>query len=252
MARADFVCLDGNNLAHRAWYAAGYDEVKASYTFTGYVRRALKLGPQYAAVAFDSPNNFRRALYPAYKGKRGERAPELMEWLVELASVERHAGVRSVKADACEADDVIATLVRQAREQNLRTVVFGNDRDIYALVSEWCIVGLLSTGDGIKWYNRQAVYERMGVWPAMIPALKALAGDTSDNIPGVRGIGPKRAVQLLDQHGSFEAALAALTCPPVQGDLETEKAAGRFAFTLVTMAEFAPVTHNLADLEVIR
>lgn len=251
MPRADLVLLDGNNLAHRAFYASGYDEAKASFTFTGYVRRALKLQPRYAAVTFDSPNNFRRALYPAYKAKRSPRPPELMEWLAEVASVEEHAGVKSVRADACEADDVIATLVRQAREQQLRTVVLGNDRDIYALVGEWCIVGLLSVGDGVKWYNRQGVKDRMGVWPEMIPALKALSGDDSDNIPGVRGIGPKRAIKLLEQHGSFEAALAALTAPPVQGDLDQEKAAGRFAYTLVTMAEWAPVTHDLAALEVL-
>ena len=120
-------------------------------------------------------------------------------------------GYTNVKVEGYEADDVIASLARQAREQGIEVMVVTGDRDAYQLVGEG--VRVMSTSRGItetKIYDRDAVIERYGVPPELITDLMGLRGDTSDNIPGVPGIGEKTATQLLQQFGSLEKVLASV------------------------------------------
>src|SRR5439155_20674229 len=128
-----------------------------------------------------------------------------------LAPLAEAFGFHNVKVEGWEADDVIATLVRQARQADIPVMVVSGDRDVYQVVEDG--VRVMTTSRGItdtKIYDREGVVERYGVPPELVPDLIGLKGDTSDNIPGVPGIGDKTAAQLLQQLGSLENVLASV------------------------------------------
>ena len=146
--------------------------------------------------------------YDLYKAQRKPRPDLLREQWPHLMPLVEAFGYTNVKVEGFEADDVIASLVRQAREEGIEVMVVTGDRDAYQLVGEG--VRVMSTSRGItetKIYDVAAVEERYGVPPELITDLMGLRGDTSDNIPGVPGIGEKTATQLLQKFGSLEKVL---------------------------------------------
>ena len=125
-----------------------------------------------------------------------------------LAPLAEAFGFHNVRVEGYEADDVIAALVREAREAGIPVMVVSGDRDVYQVVGDG--VRVMTTSRGVtdtKIYDREGVIERYGVAPELVPDLIGLKGDTSDNIPGVPGIGDKTAAQLLQRFGSLEAVL---------------------------------------------
>jgi DNA polymerase-1 len=153
----------------------------------------------------------REVTYDLYKAQRKSRPDLLAEQWPHLMPLVEAFGYTNVKVEGFEADDVIASLVRQAREQGIEVMVVTGDRDAYQLVGDG--VRVMSTSRGItetKVYDRDAVVERYGVPPELITDLMGLRGDTSDNIPGVPGIGEKTASQLLQQFGSLETVLSSV------------------------------------------
>ena len=165
--------------------------------------------PRQIAVAWDAGMSGREVVYPDYKAQRPPK-PDLLrqQWPAMLEMVEAF-GYTNVKVDGYEADDVIATLARKASEVNIPVVVVTGDRDAYQLVTD--TVHVMSTSKGItetKLYDREAVKERYGVYPERVTDLMGLRGDTSDNIPGVPGIGEKTAAALLEQFDTLEDVLA--------------------------------------------
>ncbi|MGK2956582.1 MAG: DNA polymerase I [Solirubrobacterales bacterium] len=209
--------IDGNSLAYRAFFAlpdsmATHDGRPTNAIF-GLASMLVKLiseyRPRQVVVAWDAGMSGREVVYPEYKAQRPPK-PDLLraQWphLVELVDA---FGYPNIKVDGYEADDVIASLVAQARERTITTVVVTGDRDAYQLVGDG--VTVMSTGRGItdtKIYDREAVKERYGVYPELVTDLMGLRGDTSDNIPGVPGIGEKTAAALIDEFGSLEEILA--------------------------------------------
>jgi len=165
------------------------------------------------AVAWEGEGNFRFQLYPEYKQK-GVPTEELREFLdgmnqqeVILKRLLQLLGVRQYEGDGCEADDVIGHLVE--RFQGMNRVVYSGDSDLRQLVGEGVVVVAPGGKKGDKVYDVAAVIERHGVAPEYIPDLKALCGDTSDNIPGVRGVGPKKAAALVQIYGNVDSVIAA-------------------------------------------
>ncbi len=153
----------------------------------------------------------REVTYDLYKAQRKPRPDLLREQWPHLMPLVEAFGYTNVKVEGYEADDVIASLARQAREEGIAVMVVTGDRDAYQLVGEG--VRVMSTSRGItetKIYDSDAVLERYGVPPELITDLMGLRGDTSDNIPGVPGIGEKTAAQLLQQFGSLEEVLASV------------------------------------------
>jgi len=209
--------IDGNSLAYRAFFAlpdsmATHDGRPTNAIF-GLASMLVKLisdyRPRQVVVAWDAGMSGREVVYPEYKAQRPPK-PDLLraQWphLVELVDA---FGYPNIKVDGYEADDVIASLVAEARRRKITTVVVTGDRDAYQLVGDG--VTIMATGRGItdtKIYDREAVKERYGVYPELVTDLMGLRGDTSDNIPGVPGIGEKTAAALLDQFGSLEEILA--------------------------------------------
>ncbi len=144
-----------------------------------------------------------------YKAQRRPRPDLLQEQWPQLQPLVEAFGYTNVKVPGFEADDVIATLTRQAREQGIEVMVVTGDRDMFQLIEPG--VRVMATSRGItetKIYDAEAVLERYGIGPQKIPDFYGLKGDTSDNIPGVPGIGDKTASQLLQQFGDLEGVLA--------------------------------------------
>ncbi len=240
--------IDGNSLAYRAFFAlpdsmATADGRPTNAVF-GLASMMVKLisdyRPTQIVVAWDAGMSGREEVYPEYKAQRPPK-PDLLraQWphLIELVEA---FGYTNIKVDGYEADDVIASLVAEARRRSITTVVVTGDRDAYQLVGDG--VTVMSTGRGIsdtKVYDRDAVKERYGVYPELVTDLMGLRGDTSDNIPGVPGIGEKTAAALLDQFGSLEEILA-----------NTDQVSGaKRKQNLVEFADDARISKDLATMK---
>jgi DNA polymerase-1 len=208
--------IDGNSLAYRAFYALpesiGTSDGRPTNAIYGLASMLVKVidehHPQGVVVAWDAGMSGREVTYDLYKAGRKPRPDLLREQWPHLMPLVEAFGYTNVKVEGYEADDVIAALTRQAREQGIEVMVVTGDRDAYQLVAEG--VRVMSTSRGItetKIYDVEAVRERYGVPPELITDLMGLRGDTSDNIPGVPGIGEKTASQLLQKFGSLEKVL---------------------------------------------
>ena len=211
--------IDGNSLAYRAFFALpesiGTSDGRPTNAIYGLASMLVKIidehHPQGVVVAWDAGMSGREVTYDLYKAGRKPRPDLLREQWPHLMPLVEAFGYTNVKVEGYEADDVIAALTRQAREQGIEVMVVTGDRDAYQLVGEG--VRVMSTSRGItetKIYDSDAVLERYGVPPELITDLMGLRGDTSDNIPGVPGIGEKTATQLLQQFGSLEQVLASV------------------------------------------
>jgi DNA polymerase I len=208
--------IDGNSLAYRAFFAlpesiatADGRPTNAIYGFASMMAKILiEHRPQAVIVAWDAGMSGRDVEYTEYKAGRPSRPDLLKEQWPHLAPLAEAFGFHNVKVEGWEADDVIGTLVRRAREADIPVMVVSGDRDVYQVVGDG--VRVMTTSRGVtdtKIYDREGVIERYGVPPELVPDLIGLKGDTSDNIPGVPGIGDKTAAQLLQQFGSLEAVL---------------------------------------------
>jgi len=240
--------IDGNSLAYRAFFALpesiGTSDGRPTNAIYGLASMLVKIidehHPQGVVVAWDAGWSGREKTYDLYKAQRKPRPDLLREQWPHLMPLVEAFGYTNVKVDGYEADDVIASLVKQAREQGIEVMVVTGDRDAYQLVDEG--VRVMSTSRGItetKIYDRAAVEERYGVPPELITDLMGLRGDTSDNIPGVPGIGEKTATQLLQQFGSLEAVLESVE--EISGKKRKEN--------LVNHAEDARLSKELATLQ---
>ncbi|HYJ20552.1 MAG TPA: DNA polymerase I [Solirubrobacterales bacterium] len=208
--------IDGNSLAYRAFFALpesiGTSDGRPTNAIYGLASMLVKIidehHPQGVVVAWDAGMSGREVTYDLYKAQRKPRPDLLREQWPHLMPLVEAFGYTNVKVEGYEADDVIASLTRQAREEGIEVMVVTGDRDAYQLVGEG--VRVMSTSRGItetKIYDSEAVLERYGVPPELVTDLMGLRGDTSDNIPGVPGIGEKTASALLQQFGSLEKVL---------------------------------------------
>jgi DNA polymerase-1 len=208
--------IDGNSLAYRAFFALpesiGTSDGRPTNAIYGLASMLVKIidehHPAGVVVAWDAGMSGREQTYDLYKANRKPRPDLLREQWPQLMPLVEAFGYTNVKVEGYEADDVIASMVRAAREQGIEVMVVTGDRDAYQLVADG--VRVMSTSRGItetKIYDVAAVEERYGVPPELITDMMGLRGDTSDNIPGVPGIGEKTATQLLQQFGSLEGVL---------------------------------------------
>ena len=208
--------IDGNSLAYRAFFALPESIATADGRPTnaiyGFASMMAKLLIDYKPGTVDRGLGSRhvgpRDGVPRVQG-RAQVAPDLLrEQWPHLAPLAEAFGFTNVDVEGYEADDVIATLTRQAREAGRPVMIVSGDRDVYQLVGDG--VRVMTTSRGVtdtKVYDTDGVVERYGVPPELVPDLIGLKGDTSDNIPGVPGIGDKTAAQLLQKFGSLEKVL---------------------------------------------
>jgi DNA polymerase I len=213
---AELFLVDGNNLAYRAFFALP-EELATSEGFStnallGFTNMLFKLlsdyRPKGVAVAWDTHAVHRAAISEDYKSDRRPMPDLLREQFPYFRPIVEAFGYRNLEFEGWEADDVIATLATRADEEGIRTVVVSTDRDAFQLVTE--NVCLMMTPRGVadvNVYTPDRVEARYGIRPDQIPDFIGLKGDTSDNIPGVPGIGDKTAGQLVAQYGSLEEVL---------------------------------------------
>ena len=211
--------IDGNSLAYRAFFALP-DTIATSKgmptnAIFGFASMLVKIlteyGPRATIVAWDAGMSGREQDFEEYKSQRQPRPDLLSQQWPHLQPLVEAFGYTNVKVPGYEADDVIATLARRAREEGIEVMAVTGDRDAFQLVEPG--VQVMATSRGItdtKVYDRDAVIERYGIPPELIPDFIGLKGDTSDNIPGVPGIGDKTAAQLLQQFGDLETVLASV------------------------------------------
>src|SRR5262245_59971997 len=165
--------------------------------------------PAAVVVCWDAGWSGRELTYEPYKSERKPRPDLLRDQWPNLMPLAEAFGFTNLRVDGYEADDVIASLVKRAREQKIPVMVVSGDRDVYQLVEDG--VRVMTTSRGVtdtKIYDREGVIERYGVPPELVTDLIGLKGDTSDNIPGVPGIGDKTAAQLLQEYGDLEGVLS--------------------------------------------
>jgi DNA polymerase-1 len=208
--------LDGNSLAYRAFFALpesiGTSDGRPTNAIFGLASMLVKIvvehRPAGVVVAWDAGMSGREKVYDLYKAQRPPRPDLLAEQWPHLMPLIEAFGYTNVRVEGYEADDVIGSLVHRAREQGIPVMVVSGDRDVYQLVGDG--VRVMTTSRGVtdtKIYDREGVIERYGVPPELVTDLIGLKGDTSDNIPGVPGIGDKTAAQLLQEFGSLETVL---------------------------------------------
>ena len=211
--------IDGPSLVYRAFYALPESIATSTGEPTnaifGFASMLVKIitdhGVQPTVVAWDAGSSGRTELFADYKAGRRSR-PDLLkaQWPAMEPLVEAF-GYRNIKLEGYEADDVIATLAEQARNAGVPVTILTSDRDVFQLIDEQGLVQVMATARGItetKLYDRQAVIDRYGLPPELIPDFYGLKGDTSDNIPGIPGIGEKTASELIQRFGGLEQVLA--------------------------------------------
>ncbi|MFZ0042799.1 MAG: DNA polymerase I [Solirubrobacteraceae bacterium] len=210
--------IDGNSLAYRAFFAlpesiATSTGVPTNAIF-GFASMLVKIltdyGPKATVVVWDAGSSGRKEVYSEYKAQRSTRPDLLKEQWPHLEPLVAAFGYRNLKVEGYEADDVIASIAELAKVQDppIEVMVVTGDRDAYQLVDEQ--VRIMTTSRGItdtRVYDREGVIDRYGIPPELVPDFIGLKGDTSDNIPGVPGIGDKTAADLLQRFGTLEQVL---------------------------------------------
>src|SRR5579871_1366712 len=232
--------IDGNSLAYRAFFALP-ESIATSTGFPtnaifGFASMLVKIltdyGPKATVVVWDAGYTGRKEIYQEYKAQRSTRPDLLKEQWPAFEPLVDAFGYRNLRVDGYEADDVIASIVERARHQEppIPVMVVTGDRDAYQLVGDG--VRIMTTSRGItdtKVYDTDGVLERYGIPPELIPDFIGLKGDTSDNIPGVPGIGDKTAAELLQRFGSMEGVYANLDAVPGEKRRENLRAAAEAA-----------------------
>jgi DNA polymerase-1 len=254
------VLVDGNALLYRAHYAFISKPLTNSRGFEtsgvfGFVRMIFdlkdKYGPEFIAVAWDkSKKSFRNELFAEYKGTRKETPPPLVAQFPYARQVLEGLGVRSIELEGFEADDILGTLAKRFQGPGREVLVVSGDRDILQLVDDGVHAVLTKRGiSELALYTPKEIREELGLGPEQLIDLKALVGDTSDNIPGVRGIGEKTAVKLLAEHGTLAKLYENIAS--VKGANQTKLADGKdsalLSQKLGTIHTQAPVETQLDD-----
>ena len=251
-----FLLVDGNSLMHRAYHALPLMDTDGTYTnaIYGFFAMLLKVireeNVQYLAVCFDEHGpTFRHTVYTEYKAGRSETPPELRQQFGTIRSLLDEMGIRRYGLQGWEADDLLGTLSLKGAEAGVTPLLLTGDRDALQLVGGG--TELMFTRKGISEtirFDASKVYEEYGFTPQQVTDWKGLAGDSSDNIPGVPGVGDKTAVKLLQEYGTLEKVLE--NAGNVKGKLGEKLAAfadqARFSKELATIRRDAPVEFTLS------
>ena len=212
----DFFLVDAHNFLHRNYHAlpklttsTGL-EVGALF---GFVRWLLKMrrekNPSYVAVCFDSPGGCarRKSLLPSYKGTRKKPDEALLNQLSLARELVSRLGFKVVAKSGIEADDLMAFLALQAEKEQVKSVLVTTDKDVYQFLNSFIHIWPAGGKDGFK--GPEAAVEKFGVQVPFLPDYFSIVGDASDNIPGVAGVGPKTAIDLIQKFGHLEDILRA-------------------------------------------
>lgn len=254
------VLVDGNNLLFRSYYATAYSgnfmknskgfPTNALYGFVNMINKIIhEETPEYMLVAFDKGKTFRHDKYEDYKAGRIEMPNELKEQFPVAKEILTCLGIKWFEIDNYEADDIVGTLAKMIDEgEGYNGLIVSSDKDLLQLISDKVVMKLLKSKDYVM-VTRETFFETYGLTPDKMIDIKALQGDSSDNIPGVKGIGEKTALKLLQDYGSLEGVYDNIAY--IKGAVATKLINGRDkAFEskdLVTIYKEVPLGFGLED-----
>lgn len=223
--------VDGNSIMNRAFYGLSGKNMltnkegiptNAVYGFLNILFKVIaEDNPTHIAVAFDlKAPTFRHKMYDGYKANRKKMPDELAAQMPIIKDVLDAMNIKRVEIEGYEADDILGTLAKKSRNQNIQTVLFTGDRDSFQLIDDGIVVKLPSTKGGkteTEVYDTEKILEKYGVTPIQLIEVKSLMGDASDNIPGVKGIGEKTALKYIQEFGSLEKLYDNISSDIVKG-----------------------------------
>ena len=256
------ILVDGNNLLFRSYYATAYQGVimrnskgfptNALYGFINMMNKIVKEeNPNYILVAFDKGKSFRHTKYDFYKGGRNATPDELKEQFPKAKEVLNAMGIKYFEIDNYEADDIIGTVARIVDEEDkfIATIV-SSDKDLLQLISDEVDVKLLKTSGFIR-MDREGFINTYGVEPIRMIDLKALMGDSSDNIPGVKGIGEKTAISLLTKYKDLNTLYENIenVTGKTKEKLINDKDNAYMSYEMATIYRNVPLDFELEDLK---
>jgi len=255
------ILIDANALVHRAFHALpplttrSGELVNAVYGFASVLLKVInEMKPDYIAAAFDlAAPTFRHIEYEEYKAKRPKAPDELYEQIPRAKEVLKAFSIPVMEKEGFEADDLIGTLAKKFTKQGVETLIVTGDLDTLQLVNDKIKIFTLKRGltDTVI-YGKKEVEERYGLKPNQMIDYKALRGDPSDNIPGVRGIGEKGACALLKDFGTLENIyrnLDKIKSKSIVEKLKTNKQMAFFSKRLATIQLKVPIKVNLKELD---
>ena len=257
------ILVDGNNLLFRSYYATAYNgnlmknskgfPTNAIFGFINMINKIiLEEKPEYMLVAFDKGKNFRHEKYKEYKDGRIKTPDDLLLQFPYAKKVLENMGIKYLEVDNYEADDIIGTYARLADEdRNYDATIISSDKDLLQLISDDVNVKLLKQKDYIL-MNEETFKEYYGVEPIKMIDLKALMGDASDNIPGVKGIGEKTAINLIKEYESLENLYDKIDTVKgkTKDKLIEDKDNAFFSKELATIYKEVPIPYTFEDLKI--
>ena len=251
------VLIDGNSIMNRAFYGIMGSKMlttkdgkytNAIYGFLAILFNIMDdIKPQYLAVAFDLKGRLKRKeLYDGYKANRHGMPDELAEQMPVIKEVLKAMNIDIIEKEGYEGDDILGTLAKYGEKQGLEVTILSGDRDTFQLASDNITIRIPRTKGGkteTENYNRAKVIEEYGLEPRQLIEVKALQGDTSDNIPGVPGIGPKTAISLIKKYNSVKELYEKIE--KGEDDLK-----GKQRENIVSNKEMAELSRTLGEIDI--
>lgn len=256
------VLIDGNNLLFRSYYATAYSgsmmknshglATNALYGFINMLNKIVQEeNPEYVMVAFDKGKTFRHLKYEVYKGGRSETPNELIEQFPYARRLCDSMGIKYFEIDNYEADDIIGTFAKKVDEdKDLEALIVSSDKDLLQLITDKVKVKLLKMHDYIM-MDKQTFYDTYGLMPPLMVDLKALMGDASDNIPGVKGIGEKTALSLLHTYGSLNGVYENIDSikGKTKEKLLNDKEMAYLSYDIATIYKEVPINTDIDNIK---
>ncbi len=256
------ILIDGNNLLFRSYYATAYSgnlmknskgvPTNALFGFTNMINKIInEENPEYIMVAFDKGHNFRQDMYKEYKDGRIETPSDLKIQFPIAKELCTLMGIKYIEIDNYEADDIIGTFARMADEdKNYNATIISSDKDLLQLISDEVDVKLLKQKDYII-MNNKTFYDTYGLEPIKMIDLKSLMGDASDNIPGVKGIGEKTALSLLQKYSSLDGVYEHIDeiSGKTKEKLINDKDNAYFSYKLATIYKTVPFDYTFDSIK---
>lgn len=256
-----FLVIDANSLIHRSYHAlppltdSKGRPAGALYGLSSILIKILReLSPSYAVAAYDHPEpTFRKKEFSEYKATRPPAADDLISQIISSKDFFKAFGITHLEAPGFEADDIIGTIVSKASADSeiRKIIILSGDLDVLQLVEgNRIVVWIPQKGiSSFTEYNEKTVIERYGIPPRLLPDFKGLVGDSSDNIPGVRGVGPKTASDVIKKYGPLEDLYILSPIPKTAAlkKIMKEKNMALFSKRLATISKEVPVTFGKAE-----
>ena len=258
------IMVDGNNLLFRSYYATAYNgnlmknskgfPTNGLFGFNNMINKIIEEEkPTYMIVAFDKGKTFRHNEYSEYKSGRSETPDELKRQFPLAKELLTYMGIKYYEIDNYEADDIIGTFSRYCeKDTNYEGLIVSSDKDLLQLISDEVEMKLLKQKDYIR-YNKVTFKDDYGIDPIKVIDLKALMGDSSDNIPGVKGIGEKTALKLLQDYGSLDGIYEHVNelSDKLKEKLLTDKDNAYMSYHLATIIKDVPLDIDINDAKVL-